>query len=116
MSGFKDKITDRLADAAKAKQDLLERFKAKVDDPAILQKQAERVAIAAARDQRQAERKAAKEAEAIRLKEEAARAAIEQAEREAAEKLAQEAAEKALAFEQKKKRDARYAARKKKKR
>lgn len=115
MSGFTDKITDRLANQAKSKQALIERFKAKVDDPAVLQKQAERAAVAAAREQRQAERKAAKEAEALRRKEEAERLAAEQAAREAAEREEAERLAEAMAAEQKKKRDERYAARKKRK-
>ena len=69
MSGFNgSKFTDRAAAAAAAKKALVEKFKAKPapDDPAVLARQAERRAIAEAREIRAAERKAIKEAEAAR--------------------------------------------------
>jgi hypothetical protein len=101
---------DRIGAAAAAKKALLERFlaKPKADDPAMLEQQAALKAIADARDVRNAERKAAKEAEAARIAaEQAARVTAEQ---EAA--AAAKAAALALELERKAARDARYAARK----
>jgi hypothetical protein len=118
MAGFKhDDLTERRSAAQTAKQALLEKFRAqaaKSDDPAVQARDAERKALAEARDARLAERKAAREAEAKRQQEEAARAAAEQAAREAQQKADEEAQRAALEAEQKKKRDDRYAARKKK--
>jgi hypothetical protein len=121
-------FSERLNAAAKARKDVLERFRAKTDpnDPAIAQREEARRAIAAGREVRAAERRIAKLAEEARLAEEkAAKAAALAAEKVAqaaaleAEKRAQEAAlaEKAareaeLEIERKAKRDARYAARK----
>lgn len=118
MSGFKDKnFNERLGTAASAKQAMLDRFRAKpaADDPAVLERAAERQALSEAREVRIAERKAAKLAEearatAARIAEEKERAARE--EREAAAALAKQIA---LEAEQKAARDARYAARKKRK-
>jgi hypothetical protein len=82
MPGFKDKdFNERRASAADARKAMLDRFKAQVNDPALAQRRAERAAIAAAREQRQAERQAAKEAEALRQTQEAERLAAEQAAR-----------------------------------
>lgn len=101
---------DRLSAAAAAKQALLERFRARptVGDPAWEEQQAALKAVADARDVRNAERKAAKEAEAARL-------AAEQAARRTQEQIAAaEAKARLLALEAERKaaRDARYAARK----
>jgi hypothetical protein len=109
-------VADRLTTAAKAKQEMLERFRArpKADDPEMLAKQAERMAIAEARDARNAERRAAKEAEAARLAAEKAAEAERRRIQAAEEAAAAEAAAKraaALPAEQKAARDARYAAR-----
>jgi hypothetical protein len=109
---------ERLTAAATAKQAVLERFRAKTagSDPDFLKKQAERLAVAQAREARLAERKAAREAqEAAELAARQAREAAEKAERE--EREARERAEAsawkaALEEEKKKERDARYAARK----
>jgi len=121
-------IFERRNAANEAKKALLERFKAKpaADDPAVLAKQAERKAILAAREIREAEK--------ARLKQEKlAREAAEKAEREAAAEAARIAAEEVAQAEakireaeenerisrllsdeaeRKAKRDARYAARK----
>jgi hypothetical protein len=108
-------LSDRLGAAAAAKNAMLERFRSKQADPAVLERQAALKAISDARDARQAERKAAREAEAARLAAERAAAAAEQAAREAEERrLANEAAGRTAALEaqQKAARDARYAARK----
>jgi hypothetical protein len=110
-------FNERRKAAVTAKQSLLEKFKAQPgpDDPTIAQKQAERLAIAAAREVRAAERRVAKEAEARRQAEEAAARAAEkkQREAEAAAALARQAAEqRALLAQQKAARDQRYAARK----
>ncbi len=96
---------------------MLAKFKTRPapDDPALLAKQAERRAIAEAREIRAAERRKQREAEAVQLAAEraaaAAAAAAAQAEREIA---AREAArqEALLRLEQKAARDRRYAARK----
>ncbi len=129
MPFYKDQsAADRLAEQAKAKKAMLERFRAKPgpDDPEVMARIAERKAIAEARDKRAAERRAAKEAEAARI---AADKALIEAEkqREAAEleaylaRKADDAAAAnaehkaralALAAEQKAARDARYARRK----
>ncbi len=115
---FKDnKFDERQRASADAKAALLAKFKTRPapDDPAILAKQAERQAIAEAREIRAAERRKQREEEAARLAVERAAAAAEearlQAEREAA---AREAArqEALLRLEQKAARDKRYAARK----
>ena len=101
---------DRISAAAAAKQALLERFRSRpsTDDPAWIEQQAALKAIADARDTRNAERKAAKEAEAARI-------AAELAARKTQEQIAAaEAKARAAALEAERKaaRDARYAARK----
>ncbi|MSP29032.1 MAG: hypothetical protein EXR09_00880 [Acetobacteraceae bacterium] len=110
MSAKIPNFNDRMKASAGAKQAIAEKFrsKPKPTDPEIQQRLIAQAAIAAAREIRLAERKAAKEAEAARLR---------------AEKIAKEAVEatrqkeelarlRALAAEQKAARDARYAARK----
>ena len=114
MSAFNndDDFNERLSTAAKAKQALLEKFRArpKADDPAAAERHAARLAISLARDARIAERKAAREAEAARLQAEAIRQAAE----DAARKVTAEAERTVLALEAERKaaRDARYAGRK----
>lgn len=114
-----NELNDRRKGATDAKAALLEKFRAAQNDPDREAKQAERVAVAAAREERRTERERLKAEEQERLKlEEAERIAAQEAaaraeadEREAAEKsrIAQlveyEAARKA-------ERDRRYAARK----
>lgn len=114
MSGFKEpSFADRQKAALEARKSILEKFKAKPgpNDPAVQKRQAEREAQAATRAAAKLAREAAK-AEQIRLE-------AELAEQAAAEKLrlqAEEAArELVLQAEQKAARDARYAARKKRK-
>ena len=110
MKPFKhDKFSERLNTAADAKAALLAKFRARPapDSPEALERQAELQAIANAREARNAERWAARAAEAARqAAEEKARAAEEAA--RAAQEKARAAAE---AQEQKAARDARYAAR-----
>jgi hypothetical protein len=115
MKGYKEKsFSDRLSAANAAKQAALDRFRARPgpDDPEVIKRREERMAIAEARAAREAERKARREAEAAARAEQQAR---EKAEREAREKrdaierMIREAAE---AAERKAARDARYAARK----
>jgi hypothetical protein len=129
MSGYKTTFDDRAKNSADAKKQQLERLREKLNkvDP---EKVAARLAIQAARDEREAKRRAEKEAQAaIERAAQAAREAKEAAKREAerlaheAELAAQEAearaadeATEALKAEQKAARDARYAARKNKKR
>ena len=118
MPAFKHAdFNERATSAAKAKQSLIEKFRARPgpDDPAVQAKIAERLAVAEAREKRDQERKLAKEADA-------ARKAIEELERQAeavrkaAEKTEEEKARKldllAIEAERKAARDARYAARK----
>src|SRR3954452_126532 len=113
MSGFREPgYADRQKAAQEAKRAILDKFRAQPgpDDPAVKQRQAEREAQAAARakarEAREAE-KAAKKAEEERL---AAEAAAQLA-REQEEAAAREAA---LEVERNSARDARYAARNKK--
>ena len=121
--GFKDpSYLDRKGAATDARKAALEKFREKTNDPAAVERQAARQALAAAREAREAERKAAKAAREAELVQETARAheaaqqaareAAAQAERAAAERAEREAAEE---VERKAARDARYAARKKRK-
>ncbi|HEX4861066.1 MAG TPA: DUF6481 family protein [Rhizomicrobium sp.] len=115
------KFGDRLSDAQKARQAMLEKARAKMAALKETQpeRDAERARIAAEREAREAARKAEKEARAKREAEE--RAAAEAA-RVEAERLALEERERAaneektklakLLADQKAARDARYAARK----
>lgn len=113
---------ERLSAAAQARKAVLEKFRAKVasKDPELARKQAERLAVAQARETRIAERQAAKEArEAAERAERDAREATERQAREEKEsrERTEAAAWKAVLEEEKKKeRDARYAARKARKR
>jgi hypothetical protein len=104
-----DDFNERLSTAAKAKQALLKKFRArpKADDPATAERQAARLATSLARDARTAERQANREAEAAR----AIRLAAEDATREATTKAEQAAQQLAFEADRKAARDARYAAR-----
>jgi len=129
MSGFKTGFDDRKTASAEAKRQQLERLRAKLNqvDP---EKVKARMAIEAAREEREAkkraEREAALEAEraakAAREAEEAARREAERLaaeaakEAESAEERARKAALEELRASQKAARDARYAARKNRKR
>src|SRR5262245_9504473 len=115
MREYKDQNRlERLERAAKAKQQILEKFRARpaADDPTVVARAAERKAIADAREARERERDERKRKQA---EERAQRDAIEKAEREArelreaVEKVIRDAAE---AAERKAERDRRYAARK----
>ena len=69
MSGFKgNKLDDRLSAAANAKKAMLEKFRSRPgpDDPAVMEREAARKAIAEARAQRAHARQANREAEARR--------------------------------------------------
>lgn len=91
MAAFKfDNLAERQAAATKAKQALLDRFKAqpKADDPAVMARVAAQKAVAEARDARRAERDEIKRIEAARLAAEAAERAAEAARQAAAERLA----------------------------
>src|SRR5687767_9714087 len=81
MSAYKnDSFSERLTAAANARKATFERFRARPapDDPAVLERQAARKAIADAREGRVAARKDAREAEAARQVAEAAARAAEQ--------------------------------------
>ena len=116
-NGYKnDDFNNRLSTAANAKTALLEKFRARPgpDDPAVIARRAAQAEIEAARDVRIAERKRAREAEAVRLAAEQAALAAEQKAKDV-ELLARKAEEiaraAARAAEAKAARDARYAAR-----
>jgi hypothetical protein len=114
MSGFKEpSFADRQKAAQQARKDILNKFRSQpgVDDPAVIQRRAEREAQAAERAKAKLAREAAKAEQKIRDAEAAAQAAA-QLLREKEEAVAQEAA---LEAEKKAARDARYAARKKRK-
>ncbi|MGI9478855.1 MAG: DUF6481 family protein [Hyphomicrobiaceae bacterium] len=110
-------LSDRIENKMRAKQALLERLSKmpKPDDPEVIARKAERAAAAERRRIAKAEREAAK-AQAERERQER-EAAEKIAEAERAAKLAREEADRqvALLAEQKAARDARYAARKKRK-
>ncbi len=114
MRAFNDKsLTERLQTSKQAKQELLQKFKTRPgpDDPIVKARRAERQEIAAARKARAQEKEAAKQrAEQERAELEALAKAEQEAarERELQEHIAREAEQKAI-------RDARYAARKKRK-
>jgi hypothetical protein len=122
MKGFKEpSLADRLGAAAKARQAQLEKARAKspANDPNFAEKQAARMAAAQAREARVAERKAQKlaaeeERKRIAAEEEAARIAAQKAAEYAREAAAAEALQKAAESiaARKAERDARYAARK----
>ena len=114
MSGFKEpSFADRQKAAQEARKNILNKFRAAPgpDDPAVLQRQAEREAQAAERAKAKLARDAAKAEQKARDAAAAAEAA-EQLVRDKEEAIAREAA---LEAERKAARDARYAARKKKK-
>jgi hypothetical protein len=112
MSGFKnsDDFNERLSTAAKAKQATLEKFRARAraDDPAVVERQAARLATSQARDGR----KEARAAEITRVEAEAIRQAAEDVARKASAEAEKAAQEVTLEAERKSARDARYAARK----
>jgi hypothetical protein len=114
MSGFKEPgFADRQKAAIEARKNILDKFRAKPgpDDPAVKQRQAEREALAAARDKT----RQAREAEKAERKAREAEAAAAAAAQLAREKEEAAAAEATLEAERKTARDARYAARKERK-
>jgi len=114
MSGFKEpSFADRQKAAQQARQNILNKFRSQpgLDDPAVMQRQAEREAQAADR----AKAKQAREAEKAEKKLREAEAAAQAAAAIAREKEEAAAKEAALEAERKAARDARYAARKKRK-
>jgi Family of unknown function (DUF6481) len=114
MSGFKEpSFADRQKAALEAKKNILNKFRAQPgpDDPAVMKRAAEREAQAALRAKAKLLREAEKAEKLRREAELAAEAAVRLA-REKEEAAAREAA---LEAERKAARDARYAARKKRK-
>ena len=114
MSGFKEpSFADRQKAAQEAKKNILNKFRSQpgVDDPAVIQRRAEREAQAVERAKAKLVRDAAKAEQKRREAEEAVQAAA----RLAREKEEAAAKETALEAERKAARDARYAARKKRK-
>ena len=111
MAGPKDKSFAERREAAKdAKKALISHFRARPakDDPAVVEREAQRLSTSKAREERAKARAAARKAEA----EVAAQRAQEEAERAAAERRAEADRAVSLLAEQKAARDARYAARK----
>ena len=112
MKLFNDKsFGERRQKASEARQAMLQRAKESINDSRVLERAAERQAIAAARVARI-------EAKALAAKERAAREEAEKAEQAAVRELkARDEADLAVAAESEQKalRDARYAARKKRK-
>src|ERR1700722_12250607 len=110
-----DDFNNRLPSSANAKNALLERFRARPgpDDPAVIARKAAQAEIEAAREIRVAERKKAREEEAVRLAIEQAALLAEQQAKDV-ELQARKAEEAARAAERlaeaKAARDARYAA------
>jgi hypothetical protein len=114
MSGFKEpSFADRQKAAIEARKNILNKFKAQPgpDDPAVKARAAEREAQAIARAKAKEIREAEKAAQKAREAEEAAAAAAQLAREKEEAALAQAA----LEAQQKAARDARYAARKKRK-
>lgn len=114
MSGFKEpSLADRQKAAREARQNLLNKFRSQPgpDDPAVKQRQAEREASVAGRAQAKLARDAAK----AEQKKREAEAAVATAAKLAREKQEAAAREAAVEAERKAARDARYAARKKRK-
>jgi hypothetical protein len=111
-------FADRLSTAAEAKKAILAKFRAAPgpDDPEFAARQAEREAVAKAREVRTAARAAERAEQDAAAAAQAAHAAAEAAEREARETKARAERAVALEAEQKAARDARYAARKKRRR
>ena len=116
--GYKDdELAGRLNKAASARLAILEKFRAKpgADDPGEIQRWAARREIAEARDLRTATQKASRSAEdARKIAESSAREAAEQVQRIAQEQRDAVKSELQRA-QQKAERDARYAARKQRK-
>jgi hypothetical protein len=110
MSYDEKGFADRLSASARAKAGMVERFKAQPapDHPDVLDRQARQRAVAEAREQRAATRRAGRELELARMAEDETRRAAETLAREA--EAAQREAE--LGAQRKAARDARYAARK----
>ena len=115
MPSYKpDNFADRQAAAAKARQAATAKFQAmpKPDDPAVIARVAAQKAVAEAREARRVEREEARRIEAARL------AAIEAMERDNRAAMLDDDKRRralALAAEQQALRDARYAARKNRK-
>ncbi|HEY8248512.1 MAG TPA: DUF6481 family protein, partial [Hyphomicrobium sp.] len=113
MKAFKDPtLSDRLSSSTAAKSAALARFRARAGDPAVTEQRAARLAMAAERERRAAER-----AEARRIENE--RQAADLAARELAERVEREGRQireadeqAALEVQRKSERDMRYAARK----
>ncbi|GAB1716372.1 MAG: hypothetical protein NTAFB05_14140 [Nitrobacter sp.] len=114
MSGFKEPgFADRQKAALEARKNILDKFRAQPgpDDPVVKQRQAEREAHAAARETARQAREAEKAARKAHEAEAAAAAAAQLA----LEKEEATAAKATFESERKAARDARYAARKKRK-
>lgn len=111
-------LNDRREAAENARKAMLERFKARppADDPDVLAKQAERIAIAEAREKRRAEREAIRKAQEERLAAEKLASELAELQRKEEEARRRAEAEALVIAAQKAARDLRYANRKTKKR
>ena len=115
MKGFKEKsFSERRSAATDARQAALERFRARPaqDDPEVVKRKVERLALAEARAKREEERRAIKEAEAKARAEQEAKDRAEREAREKREAIERVIRESSEAADRKALRDARYAARK----
>ena len=115
MKPLKDQnLNERLERAAKAKQAILEKFKARAtaDDPEVVKRREERLAVAEARKVREAERAERKAKEAAERAEREAKEKVERDARERREAIERVIRENAEAADRKAERDRKYAARK----
>jgi hypothetical protein len=110
----KQGVVDRLETAAKARSEMLARFRARpsADDPTVVARQSARRAVVDAREARAAERAALRQAEIEQAAKLAEAERLAEIERKHAELLGAQERAKALQAEQKLQRDARYLARK----
>jgi hypothetical protein len=116
MAGFKQPdFIERQAAAAKARKAALEKFLAKAADPALAERLTERTASAAGRKAVRNVRQAEKAEKKVRDAEHAERTKREAALQAERDKIASAERERGLQAESKAARDARYAARKSRK-
>lgn len=115
---FRESFNDRLTASENARRAMRERFiaKAQADDPAAAERRALRAEVAVAREQRRLEREARAASEKLQKAEAAALAAAEQELRTTREAEQRAEQQRDLLAQQKASRDARYAARKARKR
>ncbi|MFO1151692.1 MAG: DUF6481 family protein [Alsobacter sp.] len=115
---FRVSFNDRMTASENARRAMRERFVAtsQANDPSAAERRAQRAAVALAREQRQREREERAAAEKVQKAEAAALAEAELELRTTLEAAEREERQRDLLAQQKAARDARYAARKAKKR